>query len=206
MENIQNLLNQVAIISNKNTEILDATGGRFNMFGVCGVSHYENTHSAIIAEFLRTDGSHGLKAKLLEYFIKMFCNDALKQDFDCENARVVTEYSVGEGRIDIVIEDRKNRAIIIENKIYAGDQWEQLRRYNNFAEVKYGKGNYQIFYLTLRGDDASEQSGQDVDYTCISYETHIIAWLEKCVCAAVRLPIVRETINQYINHLKSLTN
>ncbi|MCL2512087.1 MAG: PD-(D/E)XK nuclease family protein [Bacteroidales bacterium] len=58
MENLQNLLNQVALISEKNAEILDAAGGRFNMFRVCGVNHYENTHSAIIAEFLNPNGSH----------------------------------------------------------------------------------------------------------------------------------------------------
>ena len=46
---IVNLLNQVTIINKKNTEILDATGGRFNMFRICGVNHYENTHSAIIS-------------------------------------------------------------------------------------------------------------------------------------------------------------
>jgi len=207
MEQIQNLLNQVAIISKKNAEMLDAVGGRFNMFRVCGVDHYENTHSAIIAELLRPDGSHGLKSKLLECFIENLpCNDAIKRGFDCATARVVTERSVGDGRIDIVIEDGKNHAIIIENKIYAGDQSEQLKRYNSFAEKEYGKDKYQIFYLTLWGVEASEQSAKKVAYTCISYETDIIAWLEKCLSVAVRLPIVRETIIQYINHLKSLTN
>lgn len=58
MDKIKNLLNQVSIISNKNAEILDATGGRFNMFRVCGVNHYEKTHSAIIAEFLNPNGTH----------------------------------------------------------------------------------------------------------------------------------------------------
>ena len=41
MENIKNLLNQVAEMSKKHAEMLDATGGRFNMFKVCGVNHYE---------------------------------------------------------------------------------------------------------------------------------------------------------------------
>ena len=178
MENIKNLLNQVAVISKKNEEILDATGGRFNMFRVCGVNHYENTHSAIIAEFLDPVGTHGLKAKLLECFINMFCNDAIRLGFDYENACVVTESSTNNGRIDILIEDKKKYAIIIENKIYAGDQLEQLKRYNNFAGNKYGKDNYQIFYLTLWGDDASEQSSKDVVYDYISYQTDIIAWLD----------------------------
>jgi len=206
MESFQNLLNQVAIINKKNTEILNATGGKFNMFKVCGVDHYENIHSAIIAEFLNPDGSHGLKAKLLECFIKMFCNSAIKQGFVYENARVITESSTDDGRMDIRIDDgRNNYAIIIENKINAGDQKEQLIRYNIFVE-KEAKINYQIFYLTLWGDEASDQSSKGVKYERLSYQTNIIAWLENCAHIAIHLPIVRETINQYINHLKSLTN
>lgn len=56
MDRINNLLNQVSIIGKKNAEILDATGGRFNMFRICGVNHYENTHSAILTEFLNPKG------------------------------------------------------------------------------------------------------------------------------------------------------
>lgn len=204
MEKIQNLLNQVTIISKKNAEILDATGGRFNMFRVCGVNHYENTHSAIIAEFLEPNGSHGLKSKLLECFIETLGENFNIQDFKFEKARVRTEYSTEQGRIDILIEDNHNKAIIIENKIYAIDQHEQLKRYNRFAK-KY-KNGYQIIYLTLLGDNASVQSGEGVTYLPISYKESIIVWLEKCVTIASRFPIVRETIIQYINHLKQLTN
>ena len=69
MGNIQNLLNQVSIITKKNAEYIDATGGRFNMFRIVGVNHYENTHSAILAELLNPKGTHGLKSKLLELFV-----------------------------------------------------------------------------------------------------------------------------------------
>jgi hypothetical protein len=206
MENIKKLLEQVSILNKKNAEILDATGGRFNMFQVCGVNHYENTHSAIIAEFLNPNGSHGLKSKLLECFVSTLGDKIMIKNFDCANANVVRERDTGDGRIDIVIDDNQKHAIIIENKIYAGDQWKQLKRYDEFAEREYGKGNYQMFYLTLSGVSASEQSGTGVDYICISYKETIIRWLEQCVPVAVHYPIVRETINQYINHLKQLTH
>ena len=207
MDKIQNLLNQVSIISKKNAEILEAVGGRFNIFRICGVNHYENTHSAIIAEFLNPNGTHGLKSQFLECFIDILENDFLVKDFSYENAKVYTEYSTPKGRIDILIEDeQRQKAIIIENKIYADDQWEQLKRYNEYAESKYQKGKYQILYLTLGGCKASEQSGGEVLYSTISYKETIINWLEKCVAIASRFPIVRETIIQYINHLKELTN
>lgn len=183
--------------------MLDATGGRFNMFRVCGVNHYEDTHSAILAELLNPQGSHGLKTKFLECFVAMM----KVRDFSCENARIHTQYDTGNGRLDILIEeDAKKRALIIENKIYAGDQQEQLKRYNSFAENKYGIGNYQMFYLTLWGDKASTQSGGGVNYTPISYKDNVSGWLEKCLEFTVRFPLVRETVIQYINHLKQLTN
>ena len=204
MEKINNLLNQVAIINKKNAEILDATGGRFNMFRVCGVNHYENTHSAILAELLNPNGTHGLKSKLLECFIETLGDYFTIEKFDFDKSRIHTEYSTEEGRIDILIEDNQNKAIIIENKIYANDQPEQLKRYNRYAQTY--RNGYQILYLTLLGDNASEQSGGGVSYLSISYKENIINWLEKCVAIASRFPTVRETIIQYINHLKQLTN
>lgn len=205
MKDVKNLLNQVAIISKKNAEILDAIGGRFNMFQVCGVNHYENTHSAIIAEFLNPNGTHGLKSKLLECFIETLGENFTIQLFNCEKSRVRTEYKTEEGRIDIFIEDNQNnKAIIIENKIYANDQPEQLKRYNKYAQTY--KNGYQILYLTLLGNNASDQSGEGVPYLPISYKENIINWLEKCVSITARFPLVRETIIQYINHLKQLTN
>ena len=204
MEKIKNLLDHVTLISNKNAEILDATGGRFNMFRMCGVNHYENTHSAIIAEFLNPNGTHGLKSKLLECFIETLGEYFTVEFFNYEKSNIRTEHSTEEGRIDILLEDNQNRAIIIENKIYAKDQPEQLKRYDKYAKI-YTNG-YQILYLTLFGDKASEQSGEGVSYLSISYADTIINWLEKCVGIASRFPIVRETIIQYINHLKQLTN
>ena len=204
MEKINNLLSQVSIISRKNKEILDTTGGRFNMFRICGVNHYENTHSAIIAEFLNPYGTHGLKSKLLECFIETLGEYFTIKTFNCEKSRVFTEHSTEVGRIDILIEDDQSKAIIIENKIYANDQFEQLKRYDKYAQ-KYENG-YQILYLTLFGDNASEHSSDGISYLAISHKENIINWLEKCVAIASRFPIVRETIVQYINHLKQLTN
>lgn len=203
-EKIHFLLNQVDTITKKNEEFLDATGSRFNMFRVCGVNHYENTHSAILAEFLNPNGTHGVKEEFLKCFLLRCCDEFT---FDGKDMTVRTEFTFdkGRGRIDILIEDKRRHAIIIENKVYAKDGWKQLQRYDEFAKKTYGKGNYKILYLTLWGDSAEEYSGQQVDYKRISYKDDIIKWLEDCVRFAVHLPTIRETLFQYINHLKSLT-
>ncbi|MFJ1436138.1 PD-(D/E)XK nuclease family protein [Capnocytophaga canimorsus] len=203
MYSIKNLLRQIAVINNKNAEILDATGGRFNIFQICGVDHYENTHSKIIAELLNPNGTHGLKSKLLECFIETLGNYFIINDFDCNNLSVFTEYSTREGRIDILIQNA-NDAIIIENKIYARDGERQLSRYDKYAQNRFKK--YQILYLTLLGNEADKNSSCGVPYTPISYKETIIKWLERCVEITSRYPLVRETIVQYINHLKKLTH
>ena len=204
MKELQNLLQQVATISQKNTEILNATGGRFNMFRICGVNHYENTHSAIIAELLNPKGTHSLKSELLEAFLSLIDKDFVPTDFNPSNATVYTEYTTDKGRIDILIKDTNKNALIIENKIYAADQYEQLKRYEQFAKKEFKA--YQIYYLTLWGSEASLQSGEGVNYLTISYADTIIRWLDKCIALSARLPLVRETLIQYSNHLKILTN
>ena len=183
INDIQGLLNQVSTINKKNTEILDATGGRFNIFRICGVNHYENTHSSILAEFLNPQGSHSLKNQFLDAFLETIGKDFTLKDFDTANATVHTEYVTNNGRIDILIKDHKKNAIIIENKIYACDQHEQLKRYDSFAKKHFE--HYQIYYLTLFGSEASEQSAGDIIYHTISYA---------------------ETLIQYSNHIKQLTN
>ena len=204
INNIQGLLNQVATINKKNAEILDATGGRFNIFRICGVNHYENTHSSILAEFLTPQGSHSLKNQFLDAFLETIGKSFILKDFDTTNATVHTEYVTDNGRIDILIKDHNKNAIIIENKIYACDQHEQLKRYDSFAKKHFE--HYQIYYLTLFGSEASEQSAGNVIYHTISYAETIIQWLDECIALAVRLPLVRETLIQYSNHIKQLTD
>jgi len=107
MKELQNLLQQIATITQKNSEILNATGGRFNMFRICGVNHYENTHSAIIAELLNPKGTHSLKSELLEAFLSLIDKDFVPTDFNPSNATVYTEYTTTDkGRIDILIKDK----------------------------------------------------------------------------------------------------
>lgn len=206
IKELQSLLGQVAKIAKKNAELIDYYGGRFNLFQIFGVDHYENTHSAIIAELLNPKGSHGLKHKFVECLIKTLNIEQHINDFDYVNCDVKTELVTGDGRIDIIIKDNKRNAIIIENKIYALDQWKQLQRYNEYALKEFGNDKYVILYLTLTGCEASEQSSKDVNYKQISYSIEIIDWLNKCVEIAARFPLVRESIIQYINHLQKLTN
>ena len=173
------------------------------MFQVCGVDHYEVMHSAVIASFLDPKGNHGQKDKFLKTFISIIDD---KTGIETSSCSVYTEYVTNEGRIDILIEDKKGKGIIIENKVYAADQWKQLERYDKFSKDKFGEGNYVIYYLTLDEHEASDYSAEGISYICISYKEHILNWIEECIKESATTPLIRETLIQYKNHIKQLTN
>ena len=201
------LLEKVKIINKYQKQISDLSDDKFNMFRICGVNHYEVTHSSILTELLSSDSSHSFGTKFLQSFIETLKrNNIIDEDYNFPliNIKVIPEFSINSlGRIDIMIKN-ENQCIIIENKIYAGDQFEQLKRYDQYARNNYK--DYQLLYLTLWGDEASEQSSLNINYKQISYSNTIIDWLEKCIQISARSPIIRETLIQYVNHIKYLTN
>ena len=76
--------------------------------------------------------------------------------------------------------------IIIENKIYAYDQEEQLfKYYNKIISENYKKENIFIYYLTLDGREPSLNSIQNLvigkDIRCISYKEEILEWIKHCM-------------------------
>ena len=202
---LEQLLSQIAIWSNREQTIRQEKykrGESFNIFKVCGVDYYEVTHSSIIAEFLNPLGSHGQGTLFLEAFIeKLKLQDF---EFSMNEVAVTTEYVIPNGRFDIIIYNGDKQAIIIENKIYAQDQWMQLKKYDNYAKCKYTNG-YKILYLTLDEHLPTDEASKSVDFVSLSYNPNIIDWLIQCKHLAIDKPLIRETINQYILHVKALT-
>lgn len=204
---ISHLLHRAAVLAAKDkakkAEDLKK-GNLFNVFRICKVDHYETLHSAILSEWLNPSGSHGQGHLFLSLFLHCV-DEAFALEFKTETANVFTEYSTPEGRLDILIEDHAGKGIIIENKIYAQDEEKQLQRYDSFANSKYKKNRYRLFYLTLYGQDASDESGKGVQYGRISYATTILHWLNDCVRESYDKPLIRESLIQYMNLIKQLT-
>jgi predicted nucleic acid-binding protein len=173
-------------------------------------------HSAFIGELLNPSGSHGLNDIPLEIFINLFKEKFNAEDrinnfkIDSKSVNTFVEKHIGAtnddktegGRIDIIIEDKVKNAIIIENKIYAREQENQLIRYNNHLKEA------PILYLTLFGDAPTSQGDliENLHYFNISYKVDIKKWLEICLKEAVELPMLREVIKQYLYLIKKLTN
>jgi len=207
MQSIQFLLSQVSEINKRYSELAKFSGENFNVFEILRLNTDELSHSKIIAELLDPKGAHEVGDKFLEFFLETI---GIKE-FSTQNATIVLEKFVGQineantkgGRIDIVIQEATGRKnIFIENKIYAGDQENQLLRYHNI------NNKAKLIYLTIWGDEADENStgkNPDFHHIPVSYSYHIVEWLEKCKKEVVDKPIVRETITQYIHLLKKLT-
>jgi hypothetical protein len=208
---------QVTQIRGHYEHVAKISGERFNIFKILEMSTKEvKLHSAFIAELLNPEGSHGQNDIFLKLFVKQLqTHHPDKFVFEESHASVKIEHPIGEktedsgGRIDILITNRKKQGIIIENKIYAADQDNQLIRYKEYSN-RNGYSSIPLIYLTLEGKDAAENSKQDLkldeDYVLISYKEDIIDWLTECRKEAATQPMLRETISQYINVVKYLTN
>ena len=220
VNNVKNLLNNVSLISKKYDDLAEITGENFNIFNILGIYSSELNHSTFISNLLNVKGKHGQKDVFLKLFLEEisgYFNDdeSIQSDilnsFKTEISNAETEKHIGKlnyeneegGFIDVLINDGQNN-IIIENKIWAGDQPKQLLRYNK-QDV-----NAPIIYLTLYGKEPSPDSRGHLlcnkDFICISYAENIKNWLEKCIKEMANKPIIRETLNQYLNLVKQLTN
>ena len=217
---IQRFFQEVASIcalGQEQQEERNRKGENYNLFSILNIERYELKHSALIANLLDSEGSHGCG----DAFLRAFFEIALKGTaYPFESSTLphsCTEYYTGPiagdtgGRIDILVESKSSHyGLIIENKIYAGDQDKQLTRYDNYGKKTFGADRYLLVYLTLFGSEASEGStakgnAKEVDYLCLSYAEDILRWLEQCVRLADNKPLVRESLNQYIRTIKQLT-
>ncbi|WP_192551872.1 PD-(D/E)XK nuclease family protein [Pseudomonas sp. IzPS59] len=170
----------------------------FNLFSILrSASDEVRLHSRFLAFLLDPKATHNQGTALLNLLLKRLGI----QNFDSENAIVEVEYQ----NIDILVRNQSKQAVIIENKIYAGDQDEQLWRYHQRMQAE-GYGEIWTTYLTLDGSEPSEQSRKSLPVVLLSYEAEIIAWLKDCIPLVAREPGVRESVFQYIELLQKLTS
>ena len=220
MKNIISLFKHLSNINRAYEIVKKSTNEDFNIFSILRMETDEvNTHSRFIAELLNPKGSHFQEEKFLELFIKYF--NYLKKTEDNSNflgapielnprksiieveKYIAPKTEKEGGRLDIAISEGRENFICIENKIYAGEQENQMERYYNYA--KKAAKQHHIFFLTLFGDKPSSVYSEDCIIYNISYKKHIVEWLELCKKEVADNAIIRETINQYINLIKKLT-
>lgn len=181
-------------------------GETFNIFSILKMERLEvETHSALIYEMLNPNGAHSQGTKYLDLFVKQVLGI---NDFDLTHVQVGREEMTYEGRrIDLTIKNEKY-FIVIEMKIDADDQPQQLCDYKIHADFK-GLIT-KLYYLTLNGKDASSDSifndkKEKIECKNISFSFHILEWIETCIEKSALLPIIRESLLQYANLIRKMT-
>lgn len=217
MNGMQSLFDKICLLNQAYKRLEDEKGESYNLFKVIDMTSNETSvHSAFLADLLNPKGLHHMG----DTFLRLFTNEFLNgMSFSTETAIVEREKYIGPvtattgGRLDIIVTDADRKAIIIENKIYASDQENQLIRYHNYAEKN--TSEHKLFYLSLDGtvhdeDKTAKHDNKELieeeHYFTISYESDILKWLEQCREKVVDKPLIREGISHYINLIKHLTN
>ena len=186
---------------------------RFNLLSIIEKDRDEaHVHSKVIYNLLSQDWGKKDKETFLTLFLKEIgIEDENIYDKNWEVTREKAfDLDTIKGRLDFEIKS-KDCIYIIEMKIDAGDQPEQLIRYQEFAKEQHKK--YKIFYLTLDGHNASKKSigeeenleeNEKVEYTNISFKEEILNWLGNCLKLVERKENKSACINQYIASINKI--
>ena len=192
---LQLLLDKIDVIRLRQT--LTSSTDHFNIFRILRSESDEvNLHSRFLYELLNPKGSHRMGKVFLQHFAEICGLPSLSYN----NVELHREYA----NIDILIQDGQH-AIVIENKIYAGDQHEQLKRYHEYATRSHRKPT--LLYLTLEGREPSAWSIGNLSeqIKTASYSGQVDQWLTVCIKESATQPALRETLSQYQTLIRQLT-
>lgn len=217
IESINIFLSKLSVLDYK-YRLLEKDKEQFNIFTALHKERDEvRLHSRFISVLLSPESSHNKNDTFLKLFLKTLSID----NFEIKDAKIYpTEYQKSEfNQIDILIINRiSKQAIIIENKIGAGDSNHEDRgQLEGYFELIHNlenipKENIYVFYLTLDGHlPTSESLGkymilENMNGKTIDYEHEIQNWLTHCLHECISQPFLRESIIQYMDLIKQMTN
>jgi len=215
IEKFKSMLKQIKVLSDK-LEVKKLRGNNdYNLFlALFDASDEVRLHSRFICSLLDPNSPHYQKELFLELFIKA-CG---LEDFGLNSqiAKVYKEYE----NIDIYITDG-TKHIILENKIYAGDQEAQIKRY--IKTIQQENGNEAEIYVLFLSPQGREPTGYSLDglkikdgrisnekgdeiakFKAISYDKEITAWLDLCLEETGNLTNLSAVISQYKNVIEKI--
>lgn len=179
---------KINIIRNANKEIELRDAPRFSVFDYIDTD--ENKLSDIIADFLNPNGKHGQGNLFLLEFLKLINLGNIDHDKFISIRREASTRLINptQRRMDIVI-NFASRAVMIENKPWATDQYKQLSDYKEHLYRDY-REKFTIIYLTSHngkpseGSIAEDELNELIDksqFIQISIDKDLVAWIERCL-------------------------
>lgn len=177
--NIKEELERLILEDSESLEKIDSLLSEFNVFEILGAVSAEIRHSYFLSWILNPKENHGLGDKFLRSFLKdlIFRNKSNLESeitvfdievFDFDDVEIRREWN----KIDLmIISERNNLLVAIENKVESKEHSDQLNRYYNVIEKEFPKLNKIYVYLTPEGL-TPEKDSNDVwiiyDYESIS--------------------------------------
>ncbi|MBQ8677385.1 MAG: PD-(D/E)XK nuclease family protein [Alphaproteobacteria bacterium] len=187
---LENFERDMNIITEKLNPYLD----QVNIFSVLGLTNTEIRHSYMLAWLLDSGANHGLGNCFVRKLLKSV---GIKTDEDV-NFSVYREFA----HIDIMlVSEKENKVVVIENKIWTDDHDEQLKKYHRFIAKKYNGFEQRYFYLTpdkRTPTDKESAAGWEI----LSYR-EVVNCLQKAVKETkLESKEVKLLLNNYINILR----
>jgi hypothetical protein len=186
---------------NRKVNLLEAP--EFNIFTLTRVIGSELFHSRFLANLLNPTGTHGQGSLFIDTFLQHFLDDWYElthSKLNSEEWRVHTEKVTSNGNFDIFAMNRYSGMLfIIENKIYASEQENQLRRYHNWMKTETQLMDFprqHLYFLTPSGYLSGTL--EEDRYTVLSYRIDIATWLSNSI-ELIQATGLREVIKQYIS-------
>lgn len=189
---LNKFLPQIKIVIKEIKEEMKQYPPQFCIFDVVNLQRHENYNSNLLAKFLKINiENDSAKLSFVKDFL-MYLNHKFKWNYGFKSIeelekinhsdiRIKREEYAGSRRIDLFISYKKEFAIIIENKIHAGEQDNQLEDYYKNKKKDNYKKLYMIF-LTPSGYEPytlSEESKKELGNNFQTLKHSDIAlWLE----------------------------
>lgn len=200
------------------TKQLKAETPHYNIFEILKVEFLEaKVHTPILTDLLKPNGIHYQGELFSTEFLKMIDNNLVTKNYDSSYLYVKDEFKTPLGIIDILIHYihpiKENRfVVIIENKINAQDQKDQLSRYYDYVSkyIKYDETRIKIVYLSTDYKGPSNYSISETlrsklshtnNFKHLRYNPDIIRWLNICL-EQIKSERLRQTLFQYITSIK----
>lgn len=178
----------------------------FNVFRVLRLSRKEvMTHSPMLAHLLDPGASHAQGPLFLKWLLtRPVILDGLKEAVDADVPWQIRTESVTEfGNLDIMLWcPSRSVRIVIENKVGAADQPDQLLRYWRWLNQE-PLTRKLLCYLTPHGHRSTTADEHGIPYVTLSYRKDIRSMLSDTIIQ-IKAPRVRETLRQYADIVAAL--
>lgn len=137
-----------------------------NLYQILGIENNELVHSNMIAYLLGKNNYNNISDKIINSFLHDIFTKSENtnlENLDFINPKIYRE----KYNIDIIIEFN-NLTVAIENKIFAGEGFEQLKRYQKKLNLYYPNHNKMLVFLTPNGRKA-KTTDKDSNIEVINY-------------------------------------